>query len=394
MAHASRQPSWKWLAGFIRAIILISLGIELISVFTSMIGFNTGKNTLAIMTVLSVLTAGMLFLPFRQGISVVLSCLNQLFSGQIFLAKRQLPSAAAGAIPVTGDAIPVIDTAITANTITTADVAPEAQAMTADNTETTATTPEQLELAAKESITVVKPNSIWLARRIFVAESMPHLTALWIYVTCLAYILSSIDMSNFNLPALPIPIPVPIDQLFSYNGLGLIMLSVFGVGIFITRKPKEVLQRLGIVKPTLMQIGIGIAMIFVTFAYDWIWSLFTHQFGSNMASRLSNYNAGTFTGGGDALSSFLLALATGIFAGVGEETLIRGALQPVLGIFPAGLLHGALHGQFTHAPIYIVQVAGWSTMMGIVRYYTNTTTTIISHVGFNFITTFLFAFNP
>ncbi|MBY0378341.1 MAG: CPBP family intramembrane metalloprotease, partial [Gammaproteobacteria bacterium] len=114
----------------------------------------------------------------------------------------------------------------------------------------------------------------------------------------------------------------------------------------------------------------------------------------NLASQLTSYNSGTFTAGGGAGQSFILALFTGICAGVGEETLFRGAVQPVLGILPAAILHGLLHGQFSHAPIYIVQVIGWSTAMGIVRRYTNTTTTIICHATFNFLTTFLFAFNP
>ena len=79
---------------------------------------------------------------------------------------------------------------------------------------------------------------------------------------------------------------------------------------------------------------------------------------------------------------------------MGEETLIRGALQPVLGIIPAALLHGVLHGQFAHAPLFILQVAGWSIVMGVIKKYTNTTTTIIGHAGFNLVTVFLFSFNP
>ncbi|MGH7486686.1 MAG: CPBP family glutamic-type intramembrane protease, partial [bacterium] len=110
--------------------------------------------------------------------------------------------------------------------------------------------------------------------------------------------------------------------------------------------------------------------------------------------KLSTYNSGTFSVMGGLMPSVILALATAVFAGIGEETLIRGALQPALGIVPAGILHGALHGQFAHSPFFIVQIAGWSCLIGIVRKYTSTTTTIIGHAGYNLITTFLFAFNP
>jgi uncharacterized protein len=172
-------------------------------------------------------------------------------------------------------------------------------------------------------------------------------------------------------------------------------LSFCGIGIFVTRSYKEAFVRLGWVKPTNKQIGIGIAVIVGSFLYDYLWSLLTHNLpGQDLATKLSYYNSGTFTANGGFVPSAILALATALCAGIGEETLIRGALQPVFGIVPAAILHGMLHGQFAHAPIFIVQVSIWSIMMGLVKRYTNTTTTIIGHAGFNLITTFLFAFNP
>jgi hypothetical protein len=133
----------------------------------------------------------------------------------------------------------------------------------------------------------------------------------------------------------------------------------------------------------------------MTFAYDWLWSYYTHgQEGLGYADKLSHYNEGTFVGGASAGAAAGVASATGICAGFGEEILIRGALQPVFGIIPAAFMHGVLHGQFAHAPLLIVQVFGWSALMGIIRRYTNTTTTIITHVGFNFVSTFIIAFNP
>jgi hypothetical protein len=231
--------------------------------------------------------------------------------------------------------------------------------------------------------------------RIFVPKSIPHMVGLFLYISTAAYLLSSMDPISFQLPALPIPFPLTIGQLISYNGIGLVLLSFCGVGIFVTRKPRECLTRLGWVKPTWPQVGVGIMLIVFSFLYDYLWSVYTHSLmGQDLAGKLSSYNSGTFAVAGGFAPSVVLALATAICAGVGEETLVRGALQPVLGIVPAAILHGMLHGQFTHAPVFIVQVSLWSVFMGIVRRYTNTTTTIIGHSGFNFVTTFLFAFNP
>jgi len=230
--------------------------------------------------------------------------------------------------------------------------------------------------------------------RVFIPTSLPHMVALFIYISTFGLLLGAIDPEGIKMPGLPLPIPLPLDQLFSYNGLGLVLLSFCGVGIFVTRDWREAMKRLGWAKPTSKQVAIGLALVVFSFGHDYIWSLFTHQMGTDLATKLAVYNSGTFSVVGGAEKSLILALATAIFAGVGEETLIRGALQPVFGIFPAALMHGILHAQFNHAPIFIIQVTVWSCVMGLVKKYTNTTTTIIAHAGFNFLTTFLFAFNP
>lgn len=251
-------------------------------------------------------------------------------------------------------------------------------------------------IGATAGANAVSRGPVWQAMfsdRIFMKDSVPHMNGLWIYVTVLGSLLASINLDNFKFPSIQFPFPVPMDSLISYNFLGLVLLAMCGCGIFVARKPKEVLKRLGIVKPEGWHIGVAILCVPATFIYDYIWSLFTGD-ASGVGSKLATYNAGTFSTTGGAGGAAILAVLTGTCAGIGEETLIRGALQAVFGILPAAFLHGALHGQFQHAPILILQVAGWSTLMGIVRKYTNTTTTIITHGTFNFITTFLFAFNP
>ena len=78
-----------------------------------------------------------------------------------------------------------------------------------------------------------------------------------------------------------------------------------------------------------------------------------------------------------------LAMFAATCAGIGEEVITRGALQPVFGILPIALLHGILHAHIAHTPVFIVKVMIWSAVMGIFRRYTNTTTVVIAHAGFN-----------
>lgn len=232
-------------------------------------------------------------------------------------------------------------------------------------------------------------------QKIYQPKSVPHMVGLFIYLTTFAYLLQPINPVNMQFPSIPLPAPVTAGQLFSYHGLGLVITSLCGVGILAKRNWRETVTRLGWLKPSWTHVAIGVGLVVFSFAYDFVWALYTHgSADADMASKISSYNSTTFSASDNLSASIILALATAIFAGVGEETLMRGVLQPALGIFPAALLHGLMHAQFTYAPILIIQIALWSTVMGIVRRFTNTTTTIIGHAGFNLVTTFMFAWNP
>jgi len=340
MAHGARKNIW--LDAILRALILLAFLVELIAIASWDVTDAASQYARSLTVVLAAATALILVLQIRQVISWAFTGLEMLSSGQLFVALVSKNSLAAPAWS-------------------------KRRRMLAER---------------------------FQKEKVLVPESMPHVVALWIYVTAACLLLAAVSTSGFDLPALPMPFEVLMDQLVAYNGLGLVLLAFCGVGIFVARKPREALKRLGWEKPSWPQAGLGVALIFFTFAFDYIWSLITHQ-TPGLANQVSRFNAGTFhaKGGGAGPSAFL-ALVTGLCAGVGEETLMRGALQPAFGILPAAFLHAVLHGQFSHAPVFIVQIFLWSAIMGIVRRYTNTTTTIIAHTGFNFITTFLFAFNP
>lgn len=370
LAHAAHKHHWlEWVLRVTYGLFLFGEIINLVAEPQSVV---ESPWTYTIMFGTTLTTGILLFKPGRKMLSLFFTCVNQIVAGRLFLACL---GKLEGPLPISPAKTMNSDTAL-------AVLQEQALAVAAE--------PAEVPVLQKLSI-----GQSLLAERIFVAESIPHMNALWIYVTCMAWLLTHTEPAGFQMPSIMIPTPVTLDQLFSYNFLGLVLLAFCGTGIFVSRKPLAVLRRLGLVKPTFTQVLIGVAGIFVTFAYDYVWSTYTHsQEGLGYADKLSHYNEGTFTSGASPGPAFLVASATGLCAGLGEETLIRGALQPVFGIVPAAFMHGALHGQFAHAPLLIMQVFGWSMMMGILRRYTNTTTTIITHVGFNFLSTFIIAFNP
>lgn len=234
----------------------------------------------------------------------------------------------------------------------------------------------------------------FLHEKIFLAESLPHLNGLFCYITLLTLCIGSIKPSGFISPILmhaPHMMPILEDILSTLMG---ILLSFFGVGFLVARRFPQVLKRLGVEIPRLTNVAIALTAVVATFVYDYVGSLFTHSASGKAAGVMAQFNEGTYLANGKAPTAFVQALTTGVTAGLEEELMFRGAVQPALGIVPAALLHGAMHQQFAGAPLWILQIFIWSAAMGVLRRYTNTTTTIIAHGTFNFIQVFLIGFNP
>lgn len=407
-AHGARKQPWiEWT---LRVIYCFAFVAELWTAFV-VLPSRDGSEAVAsawsvgVTAVMATLTGLILFRPCRIGMSYALSAMNDLVSGQLLYGAywvKKTPVTVLTTFPDPHVPEPIAPAVLTqdpslgdASTETVPQHAAPAETMAspavAPHGVRTLVRQESLVGTAAPIIGAKSWRDYWLFDRVFVADSIPHLNGMWIYITVLGSLLANINLENFAAPMIGIPFPVPLDSLISYNFLGLVLLAVSGCGILISRSPKETMKRLGLVKPAGWHIGIAVLMVFVTATYDFLWN----PSGAGVGGKLAMYNAGTFAAaGGNPGPAAFLALMTGVCAGAGEEILMRGALQPVLGIVPAAILHGALHGQFQHAPILILQVAGWSILMGIVRRYTNTTTTLITHATWNFITTFLFAFNP
>jgi membrane protease YdiL (CAAX protease family) len=76
----------------------------------------------------------------------------------------------------------------------------------------------------------------------------------------------------------------------------------------------------------------------------------------------------------------------GLSAGVGEELVFRGALQPRLGLVRTTLLFAALHGQYSWFGIGEVLVLGLA--LGWIRARANTTAAIAVHAAYDIVGVF------
>ncbi|RME50357.1 MAG: CPBP family intramembrane metalloprotease, partial [Caldilineae bacterium] len=78
------------------------------------------------------------------------------------------------------------------------------------------------------------------------------------------------------------------------------------------------------------------------------------------------------------------AVVLAISAGVGEELGVRGVLQPRLGILFSNLFFTSLHAfQYNWDALLVVFLIG--LIFGVLRKYTNTTTSALAHALYDFI---------
>ncbi len=169
------------------------------------------------------------------------------------------------------------------------------------------------------------------------------------------------------------------DQL--YGLIWTIPATIFAVGFGLRRNLREALGRLGLVRPSVRQVVIAVAIAlllagdvqFLGVGISWLWQ----SLGWPV----------TDTAAFDQLLSFAInpigAVVIGVVAGLGEELAVRGVLQPRLGLLLSNLFFVSLHAlQYSWDALLVVFVVG--VVCGIVRKYSNTTTAAIVHGTYNF----------
>jgi hypothetical protein len=172
----------------------------------------------------------------------------------------------------------------------------------------------------------------------------------------------------------------PLDLV--YQLAWTIPVALIGAGWPIARNFRTTLQRLGIVRPTLLQVvgalAIGVALaVLAAVALD----PGINQFWQSMGWPTTD------TAAFDKLMAKLLnplgAVLIGVSAGVGEELAVRGLLQPRIGLIASNLVFTSLHA-FQYGVDGLLSVFIIGLILGIIRARTNTTTSAIVHGTYDF----------
>lgn len=167
--------------------------------------------------------------------------------------------------------------------------------------------------------------------------------------------------------------------LFVLSEILFAVVGLFGVGFLVRRHGQKLASRLGLEKPSLIHLLAGIGWIGLLVVLQTIAGAAWAFLNPEQAQLLENVNALLLADVDTVWEWFILALA----AGIGEELLFRGALQPVFGLGFTAVLFALVHIQYGYTPImlFIVLLA---LVLGLVRRYYNTTVAIFVHTGYNF----------
>jgi hypothetical protein len=161
--------------------------------------------------------------------------------------------------------------------------------------------------------------------------------------------------------------------------VGLVVLAAAGVGLFMRRDLGQAAMRLSLVRPSWWQIVLALAVAGAMYAVSEATVALSQVFTPDLYRQVSS-NTGQIFGG--LVSNPVGIAALAVLPAIGEEILFRGALQPRLGLIATALLFTASHSEYGFSlDILSVLVAAFG--LGLLRKFTNTTTSAISHAAYN-----------
>ncbi|WP_265582437.1 CPBP family intramembrane glutamic endopeptidase [Methanofollis aquaemaris] len=158
--------------------------------------------------------------------------------------------------------------------------------------------------------------------------------------------------------------------------------AFLAVGLFVKRSFPEVLDRLGLVRPTIRSfsfaVAVGLGLVLVFGVVDHVIVAVWEYFGWYVTDEA--YTEALF-------SSYLTpvaAVVAAIVAGVGEEVAVRGVLQPRFGILLSCLVFAALHAyQYAWDGLVSVFLAG--LVFAVLRARTSTTVSAVTHATYDLV---------
>jgi uncharacterized protein len=182
-----------------------------------------------------------------------------------------------------------------------------------------------------------------------------------------------------------------VQDLLLNFGLYLIS-ALLGIGFLVRRNFSQSLERLGIsipknstwgtwfannLKHLLIGLIVGIGLFCLQIGMSLVWQAFVSPEALAEQTAATQQIFAAFSG------SLWLGFILAITAGIGEELLFRGALQPIFGNFLVSLFFVLLHSQYTLTPAALI-ILVVSLVFGLLRQHYTTTSAMAAHFMYNF----------
>lgn len=224
------------------------------------------------------------------------------------------------------------------------------------------------------------------AVRVGLAEVMPLDPDSAIDMTGLCVVLGALGWFTANSLAPMAANPPDVSQIPSVSVLELVVqaaaflaIAYIAVGYPYWRDLLQATERLGIVVPDARTIGMGLAGTLGAFLVAGLAGYLAQQLNPNLNESL-NEIVDTMTA---QVQNPLGAVILGATAGIGEEAVFRGALQPRFGMVLPSLLFTMLHGPQYGFNVALLGLFGVSMILALLRRNANTTAAMIAHALYN-----------
>jgi membrane protease YdiL (CAAX protease family) len=231
--------------------------------------------------------------------------------------------------------------------------------------------------AAVAAILAARPVRQRIARMVPIDPDSPvHAYALVLAVIMFGTQLATVVFADVLAIDQKLP-PISIGDILASEVPFLIM-ALAGVGLYIRRNAASAAERLGLSRPAWWQVALALAAAGAFFALIQGADRLSHMWTPGVASQVDKTTQHVFGGLNDPIGIAAIALLPGVC----EEILFRGALQPRLGLVATAILFTSIHTQyglsFDALSVLVVALG-----LGLIRKYTNTTSSGICHVTYN-----------
>ncbi|HEX5498579.1 MAG TPA: type II CAAX endopeptidase family protein, partial [Thermomicrobiales bacterium] len=208
-------------------------------------------------------------------------------------------------------------------------------------------------------------------------ESPIDTTGLSILLGLIAFLATVAFATGAQEPPTDIP-SVGYLELIVQN-LAFVGIAYAAVGGGFARSWRAATERLGLVPLTWMGLGAAIVGLVACFAVLFITSALAQALQPNLNQQLDKVVSDITAG----MQNPLGALLIGLSAGIGEETLFRGALQPRFGIVLVSIFFALVHAPQYGLNVAIVGLFVISVIFGLLRNRYGTTASIVTHALYN-----------